>query len=264
MDKFNLKNWVDGIKSEEDAYFTDLPYSDDFFVLTLVNNKRYAYPVDTWKRPDIIDKKETVINPDGSKTTIIEHVCDWDKFDRLFEDNQVPSSIPDFGYFVLRSSSKLTDIILSSDATTFLSDSFLLSSKAKNIFSDCNAGQKGFYPTSVELKGATDSNYHLFKYSATATDFIDYSKSIFYSQDDLLDFGSRKILELNSFKAIEDFAIDSNKYVFAKKIVFTSDFPGFDIFRLTDFGLNSIFVSKRLAVNLKDLSGIKLERTHRL
>lgn len=50
MDGFNLNDWVDGIKSEEESYFGDLPYSDDFFVLSLVNSKQHAFPVDTWKR----------------------------------------------------------------------------------------------------------------------------------------------------------------------------------------------------------------------
>lgn len=246
MDKFNLKDWVDGIKSKEDAYFTDLPYSDDFFVLTLTNNKQHAYPVDFWKRPDHCNE-------------------DWDKFDRLFENNQIPSSIPDIGYFILRSSSKLTDIIRSHSASTFLSDSLLLSSKAKNAFSDCNAGQKGFYPTTIELKGKSSSDYYLFKYSATSTDYIDYNKSIFYSQDDLFDFDSRKIVELNSLKEIEDYAISNDISVYAKQIVFNSDFPDFDLFYFNgELGLNGIFVSKKLAAKLKDMTGITFERTSRL
>lgn len=265
MNKFNLEDWVDGIKSEEDAYFADLPYWDDFFVLTLVNSKRHAFPVDTWKRTDIIDTEEIVINPNGTKTTILNSVCDWDKYDRLFENNQVPSNIPDFGYFILHKSSKVTDIISSHDASIFLADSLLLSSKAKEVFSGCNAGQKGIYPTSVELKGAKHNDYYLFKYSVTATDYIDYNKSIFYSQDDLFDFDSRKIVELNSLKEIEDYAIGNDISVYAKQIVFNSDFPDFDLFYFNgEFGLNGIFVSNNFAAKLMGMTGITLERTNRL
>jgi len=265
MDTFNLNDWVDGMISEEGTYFTDLPYSDDFFILNLANSKRHVFPVETWQRPDIIKTEEIVINPNGGKTTIFKSVCDWDKYDRLFENNQVPSNIPDFGFFILHKSSKVTDIICSHSASTFLSDSLLLSSKAKEVFIGCNAGQKGIYPTSLELKGVRHNDYYFFKYSVTAADYIDYNKSIFYSQDDLLDFGSRKIVELNSLKDIEDYAIGNHLLILAKQIVFNSDFPDLDLFYFNgEFGLSGIYISKKFAAKLVGMTGITLERTNRL
>jgi hypothetical protein len=265
MDNFNLNNWIKNNKSKEDAFFTDLTDSDNFYVLNLVNSKRHAYPVDRWKRPDIIESEEIVINPNGTKTRILNSECDWEKFERLFENNQIPSSILDFGYFILHKSSKVTDIICSHDASIFLANSLLLSSKVIEVFSHCIAGKKGIYPTAVEHKEVRFNDYFLFKYSVRATDYIDYNKSIFYSQDDIFDYDSRKIVELNSLKKIEDYSIENEKSIYAKQIVFNSDFPDFDLFYFNgEFGLNGIFVSNSFASKLNGMTGITLEHTNRL
>lgn len=265
MDKFNLNDWAISIKNREETYFTDLPYSDDFFELTFVNSKRLVYPVDLWKRPDIIKTQEVITNPNGSKTTIFNSHCDWDRFDRLFEGNQIPKNIPAIGYFTLHKSAKVTDVIRSHSGSTFLSDSLLLSSKAKEVFSECSIEQKAFYPTSVEYKGVMHNNYFLFKYLVKATDYIDYNNSIFYSQNDLFDFESRKIVELNSLEEIERYAIWNHTSIYAKQIIFNSNFPDFEIFYFNgEFGLNGIFVSNNFGDKLAGMSGITLKRVNRL
>ena len=254
-------NW----KLTEEKYFSDQPASTDFFEITLTGNPKTGKQIKEWNSPKSIENKKLMDNWDWSKPYIADLTAEPEikKFDRLLSSNEIPETLPDFGSFDLYKSSKLTDFISGS----FLEQhGLIVNDKIMDTFSQFNFGLSKFYPLTLELKGQ-HINYNFLKIIAAADNYIDFKKSQFYEQDGLLRFETRKEIDLNSMDEITAYRetlVGTDKMIFAKQIFLSSDFPDFDYFTFSKYGIHKKFISTKLAKDLNKATGLEVTQTNRI
>ena len=266
MTKHPLDIFADDWKSNEEKYFADQPASTDFFEINLTGNTKTGSQIKEWQSPKSIEVKKRMDNWDWSKPYVADLTAEPEIkiFDRLLSSNEIPETLPDFGYFELYKSSKLTDFISGSFLEQY---GLIINDKTKDILNQFNIGLSKFYPLTLEFKGQYFTNYYFVKAIGQADNYIDYEKSVFYEQTGLFGFDTRTEIELNSKNEISEYRKNNagkDKHIFAKKIFLNSNFPKLDYFTLTEFGIYKKFISVKLAKALDKATGIEIKQTNRL
>lgn len=266
MKKHPLDILAESWKTKEDEYFTDQASSDDFFELNLTLTKtKTGSQIKDWHSPKSIENQKQMEKWDWTNPFPIDLTAEPEikKYDKLLSSNDTPADLPDFGFFELFKSAKLTDFISGSFLQQY---GLIINEKIKETITQFNIGTSKFFPVTIELKDQKYSNYYFLKTTA-ADNYVDFEKSAFYEQDGLLRFETRKALQLNSLDEIKSCRqkyTGTNKMIFAKNIVLNSEFPSFDYFTFNSFGIHKKFISTRLADRLKTATGIQISPTNRM
>lgn len=256
------ENWL----QSEEKYFEGQPISQDFIEIKLLGNKRTWSQINEWCSAGWLASKKEMDAWDLSKPHIVKEQAEPEikKFTKILSSNMIPQSLPDIGYFELYKSSKFTDFITGSFLEQY---GLIVSDKIKNIFSQFNIGPSKFYPLTLELKGQKNTDYHFLRTTASADDYIDFERSKFIQQDSMIHFESRREIDINSLADIQSFRetnAGTDKVIVAKQIYLKSDFPDFDYFRFSDYGIFKKFISPKLAAQLSGTTGIEIKETNRL
>ena len=266
MTKHPLEIFADNWKSTEEQYFADQPASTDFFEINLTGNPRTGSQIEDWLSPKSIEIKNRMaiwnwLNPFVADLTAEPEIK---KFDRILSSDEIPETLPDIGYFELYKSSKLTDFISGSFLQQY---GLIVNDKTKDILRQFNLGVSKFYPLTLAHKGQHHTNYNFLKTIAKTDSYIDYEKSVFYEQDGLLQFDTRREIKLNSIDEIATYQktlVGTEKMILAKQIFLNSNFPALDYFTFSNYGIHKKIVSSKLANELTKVTGIEITQTNRL
>lgn len=185
------------------------------------------------------------------------------KYADIFRANPIPEVLPDIGEMILYSKVKLTDVISGS----FLSQyGFIISDKLKDILTDYSMGSHKYYPLRIVHKNKDYSNYSFLRVANSANDYIDYSKSSFYSHksDDIINIEPIATIDIDSKDDIDSFRKDNaiqGISISANKIVLNKAFPDFEMFTINTFGIIGYHISHKLKEALSSVSGFDIKPT---
>ncbi|MBU3660005.1 MAG: hypothetical protein FGM14_09055 [Flavobacteriales bacterium] len=265
--------WLNGHKE----YSNDLDFSNEFYEIEIIGNKRTGNQIDNWESVGSLEVEEAFKNWDG-KTELkfdFPEKGEIEIFNNLLKYDNLPSKIPDIGSFVLFKSSKVTDFINGGFVSQF---GVIVNEKVKDILIKYNLGKHQFYPLKIKHKDEYYKNYFLFKTLSSADNFINIEESIFYKQRAMsFDIEDRIDIKFNNQSEIDDFTNENKKldyssqiWVYSKQIKLNSNFPKQDIFYLKKYQNSSDsslpLISERLKKELEKngITGVTFEKTKRI
>ncbi len=264
------------LKSHKE-YTNDLDYSNEFYEIEIIGNKRTGNQIEDWESVGSLEVERAFNNWDG-KTELkfnLPEKGEVDIFAQLLKNDNLPSKIPDIGSFVLYKSSKVTDFINGGFVSQY---GLVISEKVKAILTKFNLGKHQFYPLKIKHNDLVYKNYFLFKTLSSADHFIDIKETNFYKQRVMaFDAEDRMDVLFNNQSEIDDFIKENKKLdydrrlgVYSKQIKINSNFPKLDFFYLKKFQ-NSAYssrplISERLKNELEKngITGVKFEKTKRI
>lgn len=176
-----------------------------------------------------------------------------------FPLNELPYLGPNLDFLKMTSRSKLTDCI----SASHISKGFLISSRFKKILKKYNLPQHKFYPVKILHKNEL-LDYWWFTYIGNLEEYIDYSKTIFYTIDsyfikeELPNINREELIKLWSSSLLEMKSFRSSKINFIKKYQLNMD-----LFVLASFDQRT-YVSGRLKLELEasNISGLEFNTAY--
>ena len=267
LEKFALKWQKDNLD-----YYIDIAKSKDFYEFKLPTSTRTAWQVEDHYVPKAKgpkskiyknEKGQYVVEMDDSTEPIIS------RLQRLFSDFNLPPKNTDIGNVTLYKSAKITDFI-SGDSLS--ANGWILSGKIKKLLADFNIGKHRFYPIIVEQKDKKYTDYFYLQFSNDATKYVDYKKSTFYKNKNIIDLpDTREDIEINSHREIDEKTKDLREIdkwcsIKPKTIVLTDKFPAFDLFEFHHLNTISKFISDRLKTKLEseNITGYLADETSKV
>ncbi|MEZ4854098.1 hypothetical protein [Flavobacterium sp.] len=253
-------------KEQENSFFFNQNESDDFFELELVGNKKTGDQIKNWISPAVKNMNILFENWDKKSELKIEipKFGSVNDFHDLLKDNNIPKELPEIGQMELFKSSKFTDFIKGSFLEQY---GLLINDITRQLITKFNIGKYNTFKFQATQNENNSINYFFLVNDASIENFIDFKKSNFYAQKGLLEFDTREKVEFNSLDEIKNFRKlnqDNEVYVFASEIFLTNNFPDYDLFKLNIFGINGIFISKKLKEELSKSTGVIIKTTKRL
>lgn len=239
-----------------------------YFSVDLIGNKRTKYgdQIADWIHPQVEEMLKQMNEWDWSKPfefetpgqPLVSEILD------KFQGNNLPKKLPNIGKFKLFDSSKLTDFIKGG----FLqNDGFLVSEKAKALLTKFNIGMSRFYPITLSLNGVDHNNYYFLKSLTNSNKYVDPRRSNFFTQKAFFNKETKTLIEFSTKDEFEQFVHNTPQhklYLFAEKVKLSDNFPDFDLFEISDFGFNEIFVTENLSIALRDMTGITLTKSEKI
>lgn len=230
-------------------------------ILTIKGNKKTKSgdQIESWTTPTVDKLLKQMDEWDWNKT--FEFEMPEKPLVSIFEEalwgDKLPAKLPEKIKLFLYKSSKLTDFING----TFLEQyGIIVSEKAKEILEQFNIGKFKFYPLTVVQNEIEYDNYYFFKCLTNSSKFIDIEKSS-YIEEDFSNPNENKKLSFKNIKEIEEYNKyndEPHKYMFADEIQLSDEFPDYDYFTISEFGVYKKFVSNKLADSFKNLTGVIL------
>lgn len=254
------------LTDKEDSFFSDQPYSEKYFKLELLGNKRTGNQIKEWRSKGVIELEETLANWDHSTLLEIpmEDGGEIQKFHLALEGNNIPDNLPDLGQMLLYNSSKLTDFINGSFLDQY---GFIVNNETIDIIKKLNTEKHNSYPIELIHKSDLIKSFSFFKFSASADNYIDYERSKFYTQKGILNYESRKDIEIineKDFKDKQEKLRVEQTLIYAKEIHLKNEFPNYDMFNISTLGVRGVFVSKNFLKSLNTNTGISVNKTKRI
>lgn len=236
------------------------------FELTGNKKSKSGDQIEEWITPQVADMQDKMAQWDWSKPFEFEvpHKPIITQFDEVLQDNGLPDKLPQLIKLVLYTSSKLTDFIKGSFLTQY---GLIVSERSKMILEQFNIGKHNFYQIILNQKIVDYNDYYFFKSLTNANEYIDIENSSFYLQDGYFNTETKQPVTFKTFDDIQSFRHNNSGndiYIFADKIRLTENFPGYDYFTISEFGIHDKFISPELADELKALTGFHLKETEKL
>jgi hypothetical protein len=234
--------------------------------LTGNNRTKSGDQIKEWISPEVETMKSKMETWDWTKPFTFEITDNGivNKYDNLLKNDGLPEYLPDLGRFELFESSNLTDFIEGSFLEQY---GLIVSKKAKEILEQFNIGRYKFYPLSINHKGINHNDYFFFKSLTISDEFIDIQNSMIYSQKGFFNSDSRRNITFETYKKIKEFRLNNSGndiHLVADFIKLGQDFPKYDYFSINEFGIYEKFISPRLANELRQLTGIKMNVTEQI
>jgi hypothetical protein len=258
-------------------YSNDLDYSNEFYEIEIIGNKRTGDQIDDWESPGSREIEKAFNNWDGKSELKFNFPEKGviDIFIQLLKNDNLPSKIPDIGSFVLYKSSKVTDFINGGFVSQY---GLVISEKVKDILIKFNLGKHQFYPLKIKHKELVYKNYFLFKTLSSVDNFINIKETLFYKQRAMsFDAEDRTDIIFNDQSEIDDFIKENKKLdynrqigVYSKQIKLNANFPKHDIFYLKKYQNSADsslpLISERLKNELEKngITGVLFEKTKRI
>jgi hypothetical protein len=260
-----LDKLANSLTKKEEQFFDGQSNSSSLFEMKVIGNPKTGDQIEEWESPGTKRIGELFKNWDGESPLNIEteEGGEIKRFDDILYKNEIPEILPDIGQMVLYKSSKVTDFISGSFLEHY---GLIVSAKAKKLLEEIEMGDFGFFPLEIKHKKKIYKDYYFFKCKFSAKEFIDFTKSSFYTQEGIIGIGTKKKIELNSKDEVDELykSLPENTYLFVSEIFLKDTFPKVDLFRFCQFGINKIIVSKALAEQLVNLSGVEIVPVNRI
>ncbi len=257
---------------------TNVPYSNNFFEMDIIGNKRTGNQIEDWTSQKSIEIAKKFENWDGKSEMNFEIPNEGKGevsiFTQLLENENLPKKLSGLGHFNLYKSSKITDFISGSFLSQF---GIIVSKKVKEIMEGFNLGDHRFYPIELEQNGKFYPDYFLLKTLAKTDEHIILEQSSFYyNQLDLTTETMTRIeIAFKNQKEIDDF-INNNKgkdysewkMICSNQLMINDKFPNYDLFYSTKYNDEADsrypILSERLKNALDGTTGIEFKPTNRI
>ena len=239
----------------------------EYQIFELTGNKKTKSgdQIEEWVTPPVADMQKKMERWDWNKPFEFEMP---DKpiatqFDDVLKENGLPDKLPQLIKLLLYSSSKVTDFIKGSFLQQY---GLIVSTEAKHVLEQFNIGKHKFYPVILNQKSADYNDYYFFKSLTNANKYIDIKNSSFYLQESYFNTDTKRPVTFASYEEIETFRHKNSGndiYIFADKICLNENFPDYDYFTISEFGIHDKFISPILTDELKALTGFYLKGTEK-
>ncbi|WP_196889003.1 hypothetical protein [Aureivirga sp. CE67] len=180
-------------------------------------------------------------------------------------NNNLPNEEIDLGELIVHSDEDLKDVI---KLYNLNESGFLVSERAISVLEKFNIGKFRLYPITLIHRNKKYENYKYLKFQNYADKYVDFKKSFFFTQNELLGFESRKIVKIES---VEDYDLKLEELIAENDITASIELKeiflkenNLDLFSFWEVGSRGdVFCSMKLFESFqeKNITGLNFRDT---
>jgi hypothetical protein len=258
-------------KHQREEFFLDVDFSNEYVQVDTPVGTKHAWQIKE-QNTSASKNLESIFESKYRNEKHNKIVAFYEMLIELFGDGLFPPAELDLGRVILYPGAKLTDVI--SGLSSSLSDhGWLISKKFFALLQNFNIGEYRTYKITVQNKKQLSDDYVYLRYYSFADQFVDYSKSKFYTKDkSSFDLNSSELISINSFEEIDKKRnelndglgyFESPNYIsILPKELFLKN-NNLDLFKFKNLRTGNCFMSAKLAKAIYDekITGFELFKT---
>lgn len=250
-------------KKEEEQFFLDVPYSADYFLLDNPVGKRSHRAI---KQHNILESKnlESLFNKTCRKPSTPAFVPWMNMLLDVFPYGSFAPDELDLGSATINTDYKLDDCL--GELGNIDNSGWVINQRLLELLKQFNIGEYRTYKIRVVYKGTSYDNYVYFHFFNYADQYVDYSKSKFYTKDGF-DDKTRKLIDISSAEEFKSKDEKLGRYtgvdisLYPKELFLTEN--NLNLFKFDELRFYNYFISKRLAEKLiaEKVTGFEIFQT---